>query len=152
MQYKLFTSVTSSDKHLPLYHLVHIGEFYLVLDEELGKPIISVLHIYPMRDRSCTLIIVSCNAQTICCFALSCCNCPSYFEYSQKCIHIYLCLIYRHKLHTGNREYDEGNSKNLMSETLISVLALPIIRCLMLGVLLILSVLQQLQWWSLIIY
>lgn len=82
MPYKLFTSVTSSDKHLPLYHLVPTGEFYLVLDEELGKPIISVLHFSLIRDQSCALILVSCNAQTVSCFAVSCCNCPSYFDYS----------------------------------------------------------------------
>lgn len=64
MQCKLFTSVTSpSDRHLSLYHLVPAGEFYLALDEELGKPIISALHISPIKGQSCAVIAVSCNAQ-----------------------------------------------------------------------------------------
>lgn len=88
MQYKLFTAVPYSDKHLLLYHLVSTSKLYLVLDEELGKPIISALHVSLTRDQSCVLVVVSCKAWAVSYFPLDCCNSLSYLDYSWKYIHV----------------------------------------------------------------
>lgn len=62
MQCKLFILVIFFfDRYLFFYYLVFVGEFYLVLDEELGKLIILVLYIFLIKGQLCVVIAVLCN-------------------------------------------------------------------------------------------